>query len=382
MKRTLLVFLMLMGCLFFAQVDIKDVSPVLDIYVPVSFVIENKIMELDENGNFRGGLLTTRFDIAQYIYRTIKTFQLDELTKRLSTISDAQKETFAKTAGLEAAYKTYDQRLREIENATVNLQSQIDKLSQELFSQLQKQFLDYVKAQENQLGKIDALTSRIDALEKLSSELFKQAQSQQSELEAISKEQTNIKNQLAGLSQQLSTMKISLDTLNKKFDQLSSDLASFKDSTKNEFNAFSILIDQKISASEGKMNFTLKSMQNELALQKKELMDRAEEMNKLKQQLQEVQARLATLEGFASKQQVQELRSQLNELTQKASKIEEDLKNLENKLVSFDISRLQKRIEELEVKNKTLESNLNMAYIIGGVGIAVGLLALIFAMGR
>lgn len=382
MKRTLLVFLMLMGCLFFAQVDIKDVSPVLDIYVPVSFVIENKIMELDENGNFRGGLLTTRFDIAQYIYRTIKTFQLDELTKRLSTLSDAQKEIFAKTAGLEAAYKTYDQRLREIENATVNLQSQIDKLSQELFSQLQKQFLDYVKAQENQLGKIDALTSRVDALEKLSSELFKQAQSQQSELEAFSKEQTNIKNQLLNLSQQLSTMKISLDTLNKKFDQLSSDLASFKDSTKNEFNAFSILIDQKISASEGKMNFTLKSMQNELALQKKELMDRAEEMNKLKQQLQEVQARLATLEGFASKQQVQELRSQLNELTQKASKIEEDLKNLENKLVSFDISRLQKRIEELEVKNKTLESNLNMAYIIGGVGIAVGLLALIFAMGR
>ncbi len=382
MKRTLLVFLMLMGCLFFAQVDIKDVSPVLDIYVPVSFVIENKIMELDENGNFRGGLLTTRFDIAQYIYRTIKTFQLDELNKRLSTISDAQKEIFAKTAGLEAAYKTYDQRLREIENATVNLQSQIDKLSQELFSQLQKQFLDYVKAQENQLGKIDALTSRVDALEKLSSELFKQAQSQQSELEAFSKEQTNIKNQLLNLSQQLSTMKISLDTLNKKFDQLSSDLASFKDSTKNEFNAFSILIDQKISASEGKMNFTLKSMQNELALQKKELMDRAEEMNKLKQQLQEVQARLATLEGFASKQQVQELRSQLNELTQKASKIEEDLKNLENKLVSFDISRLQKRIEELEVKNKTLESNLNMAYIIGGVGIAVGLLALIFAMGR
>lgn len=382
MKRTLLVFLMLMGCLFFAQVDIKDVSPVLDIYVPVSFVIENKIMELDENGNFRGGLLTTRFDIAQYIYRTIKTFQLDELNKRLSTISDAQKEIFAKTAGLEAAYKTYDQRLREIENATVNLQSQIDKLSQELFSQLQKQFLDYVKAQENQLGKIDALTSRVDALEKLSSELFKQAQSQQSELEAFSKEQTNIKNQLLNLSQQLSTMKISLDTLNKKFDQLSSDLASFKDSTKNEFNAFSILIDQKISASEGKMNFTLKSLQNELALQKKELMDRAEEMNKLKQQLQEVQARLATLEGFASKQQVQELRSQLNELTQKASKIEEDLKNLENKLVSFDISRLQKRIEELEVKNKTLESNLNMAYIIGGVGIAVGLLALIFAMGR
>lgn len=382
MKRTLLVFLLSMGCLFFAQVSIKDVSPVLDIYVPVSFVIENKIMELDENGNFRGGLLTTRFDIAQYIYRTIKTFQLDELNKRLSTISDAQKEIFAKIVGLEAAYKTYDQRLREIENATVNLQNQIDKLSQELFSQLQKQFLDYVKAQENQLGKIDALTARVDALEKLSSELFKQTQSQQSNLEAISKEQTNIKNQLANFSQQLSTMKISLEALNKKLDQFSSDLASFKDSTKNEFNAFSNLINQKISTSEGKLNFTLKSMQNELALQKKELMDRAEEVSKLKQQLQEVQSRLTTLEGFASKQQVQELRNQLNELTQKASKIEEELKNLENKLVSFDISRLQKRIEELEVKSKTLESNLNTAYIIGGVGIAVGLLALIFAMGR
>lgn len=383
MKKTSFVLtLLMMNCLLIAQVSIKDVSPVLDIYIPVSFVIENKIMELDENGNFRGGLLTTRFDIAQYIYRTIKNFQLDELSKRLSALGDAQKEIFAKTAGLEAAYKTYDQRLREIENATVSLQNQIGKLSQELFSQLQKQLLDYIKAQETQLGKIDALSTRVDAVEKLSSDLFKQVQSQQSSLETLSSEQTNIKNQIANLSQQLSALKISLDTLAKKLDQTSSDLASFKGSTKNELNAFTNLIDQKISASEGKINFTLKSMQNELALQKKELTDRAEEVNKLKQQLQEVQARLATLEGFASKQQVQELKGQLNELAQRASKIEENLRNLEKNLASLDLSRFQKKIEELESKNKTLESNLNMAYIIGGAGVAIGLLALIFMMGR
>jgi hypothetical protein len=47
----------------------------------------------------------------------------------------------------------------------------------------------------------------------------------------------------------------------------------------------------------------------------------------------------------------------------------------------LDLSRLQRRIEELELKNKSLESNLNMAYIVGAAGIAIGLLALILGLG-
>jgi len=368
-------------CSLIAQVNIKDVSPVLDIYTPVSFVVENKIMELDENGNFRGGLLTTRFDIAQYIYRTIKNFQLDELSKKFSALAESQKEVSAKMSGIEAAYKTYDQRLRELENATVNLQSQLDKLSQELFAQVQKQLLDYIKTQENQLAKIDALTARLDAVEKLNSELFKQVQAQQGDLDKVMGEQVNLKNQILSLSQQLSTLKNSVDSLAKRVDQTSSELASFKDSTKNEFAAFTSLIDQKISISEGKLNMTIKTIQNELALQKKELIDRAEEANKLKQQIQEIQKRLATLESFASKQQVQELKDQIDALAQKASKIEQELRNLESNLASLDLSRLQRRIEELELKNKSLESNLNMAYIVGAAGIAIGLLALILGLG-
>jgi len=284
-------------------------------------------------------------------------------------------------SGIEAAYKTYDQRLRELENATVNLQSQLDKLSQELFAQVQKQLLDYIKTQENQLAKIDALTARLDAVEKLNSELFKQVQAQQGDLDKVMGEQVNLKNQILSLSQQLSTLKNSVDSLAKRVDQTSSELASFKDSTKNEFAAFTSLIDQKISISEGKLNMTIKTIQNELALQKKELIDRAEEANRLKQQIQEIQKRLATLESFASKQQVQELKDQIDALAQKASKIEQELRNLESNLASLDLSRLQRRIEELELKNKSLESNLNMAYIVGAAGIAIGLLALILGLG-
>lgn len=381
MKRIGTLLALSILCSLIAQVNIKDVSPVLDIYTPVSFVVENKIMELDENGNFRGGLLTTRFDIAQYIYRTIKNFQLDELSKKFSALAESQKEVSAKMSGIEAAYKTYDQRLRELENATVNLQSQLDKLSQELFAQVQKQLLDYIKTQENQLAKIDALTARLDAVEKLNSELFKQVQAQQGDLNKVMGEQVNLKNQILSLSQQLSTLKNSVDSLAKRVDQTSSELASFKDSTKNEFAAFMSLIDQKISISEGKLNMTIKTIQNELALQKKELIDRAEEVNRLKQQIQEIQKRLATLDSFASKQQIQELKDQIDAMAQKASKIEQELRNLESNLASLDLSRLQRRIEELELKNKSLESNLNMAYIVGATGIAIGLLALILGLG-
>lgn len=380
--RKMVVLLALIGCSLFAQLNIKDVSPVLDIYVPVSFVIENKIMELDENGNFRGGLLTTRFDIAQYIYRTIKNFQLDELSKRFSALAESQKEVSAKMLGIESAYKTYDQRLRELETAVVNFQSQLDKLSQELFAQVQKQIVDYIKAQEAQLARIDALVERMNSVEKLSSDLFKQVQVQQNDLEKLSGEQTKINDQISSLSQQLSTLKSSVDALSKRLDQTFAELTSFKDSTRNEFNAFSNLLDQKVSASENKLSVTLKSLQNELALQKKEITDRAEEVSKLRQQIQDLQNRLITLENFASKQQVEELRNQIQGLVERASKLEQDLKVLEENLASLDLSRLKDRIEELELKNKTLQSNLNTAYIVGAAGVAIGLIALIFSMGR
>jgi len=380
-KRMTILVVFLIACSSIAQVNIRDVSSVLDIYTPVSFVVENKIMELDENGNFRGGLLTTRFDIAQYIYRTIKNFQLDELSKKFSALEETQKEVSAKMSGIEAAYRTYDQRLRELETATVNLQSQLDKLSQELFAQVQKQLLDYIKSQENQLAEIDALTARLDAVEKLNSELFKQMQAQQSDLNNVLNEQVSIKNQILSLSQQLSALKSSVESLAKKLDQTSAELASLKDSTKNEFAAFTSLIDQKISSSENRLNVTLKSLQNELALQKKELTDRIEESNRLKLQIQDLQKRLTTLEGFASKQQIQELKDQIDGLAEKTSKIEQELRNLESNLASLDLSRLQRRIEELEAKNKSLESNLNMAYIVGAAGIAIGLLAIILGLG-
>ncbi|KAF2957312.1 hypothetical protein AS159_09845 [Thermotoga sp. Ku-13t] len=380
--RKMVVLLALIGCSLFAQLNIKDVSPVLDIYVPVSFVIENKIMELDENGNFRGGLLTTRFDIAQYIYRTIKNFQLDELSKRFSTLAESQKEVSAKMLGIESAYKTYDQRLRDLETAVVNIQSQLDKLSQELFAQMQKQIADYIKAQEVQFARIDALIERMNSVEKLSSDLFKQVQVQQNDLEKLSSEQTKINDQISSLSQQLSTLKSSVDALSKRLDQTFAELTSFKDSTRNEFSALSNLLDQKISASENKLSVTLKSLQNELALQKKELTDRAEEVSKLRQQIQDLQNRLIALESFASKQQVEELRDQIQSLVERASKLEQDLKVLEENLASLDVSRLKNRIEELELKNKTLQSNLNTAYIAGAAGVAIGLIALIFSLGR
>ncbi|HOK83363.1 MAG TPA: hypothetical protein PLP64_03960 [Pseudothermotoga sp.] len=367
---------------FCAEVKIKDVSPVLDIYEPVSFMIENKIMELDENGNFRGGLLTTRFDIAQYLYNILKNFQLQDVPKRLGSFEKNQQELSTKVLGIEAAYKTYEQRLKDFENALAQMQSQSDKLSQQVYDKLRKEFDEALKNQQLQLSRYEPLFSRVSALEDLTSSLQKQLASSDKSVELLNTKISTIETNQSNISKDLSSVRNSIDSISSKTNENTQAIQKLRDDMNVQLYAQGKLFDQKLLDLSTRLDVLTKGLQNDLSTQKKMLSDYEQNLMTVKSQVEELQQNMKILETLASKDQLVAMQNSIADLSQRIENTELSLGKLEKNVQSIETETLQKRIAELEAKQRNLESNLLTAYLIGGAGAIVGVLALIFAMGQ
>lgn len=381
-KALFCILLGLTVLLFCAEVKIKDVSPVLDIYEPVSFMIQNKIMELDENGNFRGGLLTTRFDIAQYLYNILKNFQLEDLPKKLSTLERNQQELSARVLGIEAAYKTYEQRMKDFENALSQGQSQSDQLAQQIYVQLRKELDEVLKNQQLQLSRYEPLFSRVSALEELTSALQKQLASSDKNIETLGNKISMIETNQSNLSKDLSSVKSSIDAISSKTSENTQSIQKLRDEMNTQLYAQGKLFDQKLIDMSARLDALSKGLQNELSVQKKILSDYEQNLMAVKNQVEELQRNMKILETLASKDQLVAMQNSLTDLSQKLESTESNVAKLEHKIEAMQTDTLQKRIAELEARQKNLESNLLTAYLIGGAGVVVGVLALIFAMGQ
>ncbi|MFN4190345.1 MAG: S-layer homology domain-containing protein [Pseudothermotoga sp.] len=383
MRKALFCILLGLTVLFFcAEVKIKDVSPVLDIYEPVSFMIRNKIMELDENGNFRGGLLTTRFDIAQYLYNILKNFQLEDLPKKLSTLERNQQELSARVLGVEAAYKTHEQRMKDFENALSQVQSQSDQLAQQIYVQLRKELDEVLKNQQLQLSRYEPLFSRISALEELTSALQKQLASSDKNIETLGNKISMIETNQSNLSKDLSSVKSSIDAISSKTSENTQSIQKLRDEMNTQLYAQGKLFDQKLIDMSARLDALSKGLQNELSVQKKILSDYEQNLMAVKNQVEELQRNMKILETLASKDQLVAMQNSITDLSQKLESTESNVAKLEQKIEGMQTDTLQKRIAELEARQKNLESNLLTAYLIGGAGVVVGVLALIFAMGQ
>lgn len=368
--------------LFCAEVKIKDVSPVLDIYEPVSFMIENKIMELDENGNFRGGLLTTRFDIAQYLYNILKNFQLQDVPKRLGSFEKNQQELSTKVLGIEGAYKTYEQRLKDFENALAQMQSQSDRLSQQVYDKLRKEFDEALKNQQLQLSRYEPLFSRVSALEDLTSSLQKQLASSDKNVELLNTKISTIETNQSNISKDLSSVRNSIDSISSKTNENTQAIQKLRDDMNVQLYAQGKLFDQKLLDLSTRLDVLTKGLQNDLSTQKKMLSDYEQNLMTVKSQVEELQQNMKILETLASKDQLVAMQNSIANLSQRIENTELSLGKLERNVQSIETETLQKRIAELEAKQRNLESNLLTAYLIGGAGAIVGVLALIFAMGQ
>lgn len=367
---------------FCAEVKIKDVSPVLDIYEPVSFMIENKIMELDENGNFRGGLLTTRFDIAQYLYNILKNFQLQDVPKRLGSFEKNQQELSTKVLGIEGAYKTYEQRLKDFENALAQMQSQSDRLSQQVYDKLRKEFDEALKNQQLQLSRYEPLFSRVSALEDLTSSLQKQLASSDKNVELLNTKISTIETNQSNISKDLSSVRNSIDSISSKTNENTQAIQKLRDDMNVQLYAQGKLFDQKLLDLSTRLDVLTKGLQNDLSTQKKMLSDYEQNLMTVKSQVEELQQNMKILETLASKDQLVAMQNSIANLSQRIENTELSLGKLERNVQSIETETLQKRIAELEAKQRNLESNLLTAYLIGGAGAIVGVLALIFAMGQ
>lgn len=381
-KALFYIFLTFTVLSFCAELRIKDVSPVLDIYEPVSFMIQNKIMELDENGNFRGGLLTTRFDIAQYLYNILKNFQLQDFPKKLSTFEKNQQELSTKILGIEAAYKTYEQRMKDFENALAQVQSQSDKLSQQIYAQLRKEFDETLKNQQLQLSRYEPLFSRVGALEELTSALQKQLASSDKSIESLSNKISTIETNQSSFSKDLSSVKNNIDAISSRTSENAQAIQKLRDDMNTQMYAQGKLFDQKLLDLSTKLDILTKGLQNDLSTQKKMLSDYEQNLMTVKNQVEDLQKNMKILETLASKDQLITMQNSVTNLSQRVEGAESNLARLEQKIEGVQTDTLQKRIAELEAKQKSLEGNLLTAYLIGGAGVVVGVLAIIFAMGQ
>lgn len=142
------------------------------------------------------------------------------------------------------------------------------------------------------------------------------------------------------------------------------------------------LFDQKLLDLSTRLDVLTKGLQNDLSTQKKMLSDYEQNLMTVKSQVEELQQNMKILETLASKDQLVAMQNSIANLSQRIENTELSLGKLERNVQSIETETLQKRIAELEAKQRNLESNLLTAYLIGGAGAIVGVLALIFAMGQ
>jgi len=80
---------------------INDLSSASAQYKAVSFLVDRKIMEVDQNNNFKPSLLVSKLDLAKYLYNLITYYKLEnsnstvsseEISKIQSRVSSLEKQ--------------------------------------------------------------------------------------------------------------------------------------------------------------------------------------------------------------------------------------------------------------------------------------------------
>ncbi|AEH51759.1 S-layer homology domain-containing protein [Pseudothermotoga thermarum] len=385
MRKLVLALLTVVSLILVAQeVRIRDISPILDIYEPVSFVVQRGIMELDENGNFRGGLLTTRFDIAQYLYRLIKVFKLEEVVPELEGLKKSVEEQKIKYIGVESAYKVVEEKIAQLESALNGLNVKMDEMSKQLALQVVAEVEKALSAQ-----KIGELFTRVDLLQKQVENLGEQTEAVAKQYETV---QSIVQGTVSKLSQleakqesttkDLSSLKSEVTILKGKMDEQLVMLENLKKEVDTKISLAEKLMDEKLSSALNRYDMNLKNLASDVSLQRKELADLTQNLLGLKGQIEMLQKTIDLLEINATKKQVEDLQKLVEETRKRIEQTTVNLRSFEERLAALDISALEKRISELEARQKNTESSILTAYLLGGLGAVAGVLALIIAFGK
>jgi len=367
-RGIILLFLISISIYVFSA-TIKDLSPSAAEYKAVNFLVEQRIMDVDANGNFKPSLLITKLDLARYLYAIIDRYNLTSLQ---STKSDD---------------------LVKLESRITTLERQISSIPSSQFqsaSALQSELNDLKK-------RLLAVESKVTNLENKSTDSSKDQQtiiSLQSELSALNKRVTAVENKISALSQskdftkdiaQLTAQINSLEARLNEYAQLkyygdeieklkarATDLEKKVNHATNTINSLS----EKVSKLEAGTSEDIKNLQNLTLANINDL------RNQVSAEIEKLKSRIGTIEEVLGKGQdfLQRLEaldaltiintfSNLEVLSNRFDQLEARFKKLEDGLSQvvleqkYILDKLvisqnsEKKIESLEQKVSQLESS-------------------------
>jgi len=364
----LIVLFLLINLVFGDQVEIKDVSPVLDVYKAVSFLVENQIMKVDENGNFKGGLLITRFAMAEYLYNLINVFNLHLLASNMSSVTQQTQEISVRIKGIEAAYTSIEDRLNNYAALLRDVQMKMDQISADVSSQIKNE----VETQTSFLqSSVEELSQKISSLEEDFLQREDRIASLQDKISSLESTSTDLKDSIENLKERV-------NDLNTQDTQLSELLKEFDAKIQAQEDFYNKKIEQMKSDTEA----NIKSVQNDLALYRKEVNDYTLRIEKLEMTASQMSRDFEdALQALATEEQFLTLESSVTLLSKQLVSNREKISNIEQKVSSINNEYVMRRLQELESSYNKMQQNMWTAYLIGGAGVALGLLGLFFAMG-
>ena len=375
-RGIILLFLISISiCVFSAT--IKDLSPSATEYKAVNFLVEQRIMDVDANGNFKPSLLVTKLDLARYLYAIIDRYNLTSLQ---STKSDD---------------------LVKLESRITTLERQISSIPSSQFqsaSDLQSELNDLKR-------RLLAVESKVTNLENKSTDSSKDQQtiiSLQSELSALNKRVTAVENKISALSQskdftkdiaQLTAQINSLEARLNEYAQLKyygdeiEKLKARATDLEKKVNYATITINslsEKVSKLEAGTSEDIKNLQNLTLANINDL------RNQVSAEIEKLKSRIGTIEEVLGKGQdflqrlealdaltiintfsnLEVLSNRFDQLEARFKKLEDGLsqvvleqKYILDKLVSSQnsvekIDSLEQKVSQLESSNTTNNENL------------------------
>jgi chromosome segregation ATPase len=335
-RGIILLFLISISIYVFSA-TIKDLSPSAAEYKAVNFLVEQRIMDVDANGNFKPSLLITKLDLARYLYAIIDRYNLTSLQ---STKSDD---------------------LVKLESRITTLERQISSIPSSQFqsaSALQSELNDLKK-------RLLAVESKVTNLENKSTDSSKDQQtiiSLQSELSALNKRVTAVENKISALSQskdftkdiaQLTDQINSLEARLNEYAQLkyygdeieklkarATDLEKKVNYATNTINSLS----EKVSKLEAGTSEDIKNLQNLTLANINDL------RNQVSAEIEKLKSRIGTIEEVLGKGQ---------DFLQRLEAL--DALTIINTFSNLEV--LSNRFDQLEARFKKLEDGLSQVVL-------------------
>ncbi|NPU88913.1 MAG: hypothetical protein HPY87_03220 [Fervidobacterium sp.] len=335
-RGIILLFLISISIYVFSA-TIKDLSPSAAEYKAVNFLVEQRIMDVDANGNFKPSLLITKLDLARYLYAIIDRYNLTSLQ---STKSDDLVKLESRITTLERQISSIPSR--QFQSASA-LQSELNDLKRRLL----------------------AVESKVTNLENKSTDSSKDQQtiiSLQSELSALNKRVTAVENKISALSQskdftkdiaQLTAQINSLEARLNEYAQLkyygdeieklkarATDLEKKVNHATNTINSLS----EKVSKLEAGTSEDIKNLQNLTLANINDL------RNQVLAEIEKLKSRIGTIEEVLGKGQ---------DFLQRLEAL--DALTIINTFSNLEV--LSNRFDQLEARFKKLEDGLSQVVL-------------------